>query len=196
MRVLPPLPVTRSDGAFEIGAAEREGLRDAQARAVAERQHRHVARRDPGPLLESRRSLRWCALASSTVSALGSDFLALGVRTVLSASVESTPSRSRKRKKLLMALSAAGERARLDAVLAAARHEGAQIGAAHVGEQRELTGPPHVRGRESRRTGRGRADRLRASWAARRRTAPRSRSQPAWALVTAESAIKAVLIAP
>ena len=34
------------------------------------------------------------ALASSTVSALGSDFFALGVRMVLSASLVSTPSRS------------------------------------------------------------------------------------------------------
>ena len=46
------------------------------------------------------------ALASSTVSAFGSDLGCLGVRTTLSASVASTPSRSRKRKKLLMADSA------------------------------------------------------------------------------------------
>ena len=85
------------------------------------------------------------ALASITVSALGSDFLARGARMVLSASFDSTPSRSRKRKKLLMRATArAPASATSTPSVAPPRHEAAEVGGAHLGQHLNAHRPAGV----------------------------------------------------
>ena len=119
------------------GHRDRRAARTAPRRYAARRRSRATAPpcrgRRSRDFLPSRSVVRMVLLASATVSALGSDFGSFGVRTRLSASEARTPSRSRKRKKLLRAESArASERGTGTPGVAPAGEEGANVGGAQL----------------------------------------------------------------
>ena len=95
-RVLRPLPTTVDRVALadrRVGAADRQRFADAQARAVAQRQHGGVAREDPRLARFARRakSAEATARASAALSGRGRRRAALGARTAPSAEAGARP---------------------------------------------------------------------------------------------------------
>ena len=119
-----------------VGASDRKGFGDAQARAVAEREHRGVARQAPRARALRRRAsaVVVIALASGGLKGRGRRRPALGARTAPSAAAVSPPSRAIWRASDLRAESARCSERPSTAFRPPVGEKGAQIAWRAIGE--------------------------------------------------------------
>ena len=126
-RVLPPLPVTRSVGPSRSARLRPSASEMRRPGAIAEGQHRDIARRDPGAILHlAGRGERRLGFAHG--QRLGQRLLGLGRADGVERFGRDDTLAFEEAKEALDGAEAARQRARLDAVLAAPRHEGAEVG--------------------------------------------------------------------